>query len=355
MRNEDQRIKTIFPHLRGRTVVYLGNSYELPDSLVESLSNRFSVIGYRFIVLPTLLKNLYPALSNQLFPGFERPNPGEIETQVKLQAGLTGKTGFLYKKRWFRYFRFRVVQSFLYLNEEVDTLINELRLDSRLHLRKKSKRAANKEAFGYFGVEHLPKALDYSEHIFDEVDKEELESPIKYKRAPGNAPGSNAQNVLSEIKRILKKYNLTLEELEILIGYTVKLSKMRITRNGSIIMTDFGNTEIKMDHLTKTVYFFYLKHPEGVRFKEVDNFRGELLHIYMGITGRDNPEEIRKSVIGHIDPYGSGLKVSASRIKKAFRDQLGEKVAKFYCLEGKKGEPYSIPIDRDYVIWEYPE
>ena len=75
----------------------------------------------------------------------------------------------------------------------------------------------------------------------------------------------------------------------------------------------------------------------------------------MGITGRDDPEEIRKSVAGHVDPYGSGLKISASRIKKAFRDALGEKVAKFYCPQGKKGEPYSIAIDRDFVIWEYPE
>ena len=140
---------------------------------------------------------------------------------------------------------------------------------------------------------------------------------FKYKFSPDNLD-PHTREVLSEINRLLEVYDLTLDELEVIIGYTVKLSKMKITRNRSIIMTDFGNREIKMDHLTKMVYFFYLKHPEGVRFKEVDNYREQLIHIYMGITGRDDPQEIRNSVIGHIDPLGSGLRISASRIKKAF-------------------------------------
>ena len=203
---------------------------------------------------------------------------------------------------------------------------------------------------------YLPTEYSFSEErpSYKEPKSAKAKPVLKYKVSPDNLD-PHTQEVLSEINRLLEVYDLTLEELEVIIGYTVKLSKMKITRNGNIIMTDFGNREIKMDHLTKMVYFFYLRHPEGVRFKEVDNYREQLIHIYMGITGRDDPQEIRNSVIGHIDPYGSGLRISASRIKKAFRDQFGEKVARYYCLEGKKGEPYSIAIDRDFVIWEYPD
>ena len=56
---------------------------------------------------------------------------------------------------------------------------------------------------------------------------------------------------------------------------------MGITRGGKIFLSDFlddetGNPiEIKMDALTKMVYFFYLKHPEGVRIKDVVNDMGE--------------------------------------------------------------------------------
>lgn len=365
--NEDQRIKTVFPHVMRRIVIYLGNSYALPDGVVNSIGRLFRSVGYRFIFLPDLLNDLSPEILAYLFPGFDRKDLLSLEDQIKRQAGLDGRTGFLYKKSRYWYFRFREISLPSEIYDEAEKLAGQLiRRKRRFH---RFVRAlidkGSERVFDYYncsvepeeeeGAQIEPRICPSRYSVSEEHPSYEEPKPVlRYKNPPFDLD-PHAQEVLSEINRLLEVYDLTLEELEVIIGYTVKLSKMRITRNGSIIMTDFGNTEIKMDHLTKMVYFFYLRHPEGVRFKEVDDYRGELLHIYMGITGRDNPEEIRNSVIGHIDPYGSGLRISASRIKKAFRDQFGEKVAKFYCLEGKKGGPYSIAIDRDYVIWEYPD
>ena len=111
--------------------------------------------------------------------------------------------------------------------------------------------------------------------------------------------------------------------------------------------------EIKMDHLTKMVYFFYLKHPEGVRVKEIDNHIDELMHLYMGITGRDDKDAIRASILNHVGAYSNSINVSMSRIRTAFKNAVDESIARFYWIEGNSGEPYSIAIDRDYVIWEY--
>ena len=359
--------------MKGRTVIYLGESSALPQGLVNSIRQLFSSIGYRFIFLPNLLYDLSTEIVAYLFPGFNYQDTLALEEQIKHQAGLDGRTGFLYKKSRYWYFRFREVSSPLSVYDEAEILCKEL-INKKRH-------------FHFLWREMMDKESNISlESFYDRIELEEEDEDIrifpqfspteysfsgerpyykesksakakpvfKYKVSPDNLD-PHTQEVLSEINRLLEVYDLTLDELEVIIGYTVKLSKMKITRNGNIIMTDFGNREIKMDHLTKMVYFFYLRHPEGVRFKEVDNYREQLIHIYMGITGRDDPQEIRNSVIGHIDPFGSGLRISASRIKKAFRDQFGEKVAKYYCLEGKKGEPYSIAIDRDYVIWEYPD
>ena len=370
--NEDQRIQAIFPHVMRRTVIYLGDSNALPGGVLNSIRRLFSSIGYRFIFLPDLLNDLSPEILAYLFPGFVSEDLLSLEDQIKRQAGLNGRAGFLYKNSRYRYFRCREVSSPSDIYDEAEKLAGQLiRRKRRFHRFVRTLIDKGSDSFFDFytdriepeeedGARIVPRICptEYSvskEHPSYKESKPAKAKPvIRYKISPVDLD-PHTQEVLSEINRLLEVYKLTLEELEVIIGYTVKLSKMRITRNGGIIMTDFGNTEIKMDHLTKMVYFFYLRHPEGVRFKEVDDYRGELLHIYMGITGRDNPEEIRNSVIGHIDPYGSGLRISASRIKKAFRDRFGEKVAKFYCLEGKKGEPYSIAIDRDYVIWEYPE
>ena len=354
-----------------RTVIYLGDSNALPGGVLYSIRRLFSSIGYRFIFLPDLLNDLSPEVLAYLFPGFVSKDLLSLEDQIKRQAGLNGRTGFLYKKSRYRYFRFRDVSLLSDIYDEAEKLAGHL-ISRKRRFHRFVRTLIDKESesfFDYFndsiepeeedGARIVPRICpteyDVSEEhpSYKEPKPAKAKPVIRYKTHPVDLD-PHAQEILSEINRLLEVYGLTLEELEVIIGYTVKLSKMRITRNGGIIMTDFGNIEIKMDHLTKMVYFFYLRHPEGVRFKEVDNYLGELLHIYMGITGRDNPEEIRNSIIGHIDPYGSGLRISASRIKKAFRDQFGEKVAKFYCLEGKKGEPYCIPIDRDYVIWEYP-
>ena len=165
--------------------------------------------------------------------------------------------------------------------------------------------------------------------------------------------------ILSDIQRFLKEHNLTLDELRVIIGYRVKLSRMTITRTGKIYLKDFPDKytghpkEIKMDSLTKMLYFFYLKHPEGVRVKEVDSHIDELMHIYMGITGRDDKDAIRASIQGHVAPYNNSINVSMSRIKSAFKNQVDESVAKFYWVEGVSGEPYRVALDRDYVIWEY--
>ena len=365
--NEDQRIQAIFPHVMRRTVIYLGDSNALPGGVLNSIRRLFSSIGYRFIFLPDLLNDLSPEILAYLFPGFVSKDLLSLEDQIKRQAGLNGRTGFLYKKSRYWYFRFREVFSPSDIYGEAEKLAGQLiSRKRRFHRFVRTLIDKGSESiFDYFndsiepeeedraGIEPRICPTEYS--VSKEHPSYKESNPVLRYKVPPVDLDPHTQEVLSEINRLLEVYKLTLEELEVIIGYTVKLSKMRITRNGGIIMTDFGNTEIKMDHLTKMVYFFYLRHPEGVRFKEVDDYRGELLHIYMGITGRDSPEEIRNSVIGHIDPYGSGLRISASRIKKAFRDRFGEKVAKFYCLEGKKGEPYSIAIDRDYVIWEYLE
>ena len=42
-----------------------------------------------------------------------------------------------------------------------------------------------------------------------------------------------------------------------------------------------------------------------------------------------------------------------SRIKKAFKDIVDDRIAQFYYIKGQAGEPRKIAIDRDLVIWEH--
>ena len=161
------------------------------------------------------------------------------------------------------------------------------------------------------------------------------------------------EEILAEIRRLQEKYGVSIEELELLLGYTVRLSRLRIMRSGRLFLTDYDGVEVKMPNIAKALYFLYLRHPEGLRYKDVADHREELLQLYGGISGRDDPEEIGRSIDLLADPFGNALNVNASRIKAAFRNVVSDRIARFYYLEGAAGEVKKVPLDRDLVIWEY--
>lgn len=165
---------------------------------------------------------------------------------------------------------------------------------------------------------------------------------------------SRTEAILSEIQRIQSKFGVTIDELEIILNYRIKLSRLLITRRNEIFMSDFDNREIKMDHLSKAVFFLYLRHPEGIRFKDLPEYRDELLQIYMRITGRDNMEDIRKSIDDIADPLGNAINVKVSRVKSAFRSAVSDRIARYYYIDGQAGSAKRILLDRDFVIWEKP-
>ena len=159
--------------------------------------------------------------------------------------------------------------------------------------------------------------------------------------------------LLDEIEAIKVKYGITIEELEAVLSYRVKLSHLRITRHKEIILDDFDHREVKMDALTKSIFLLYLKHPEGIRYKELCDHRSELEEIYLSISGRSDMDSIRKSIDDLTDPITSNsINEKVSRAKKAFREVVDVRIARFYYIDGRQGAVKRIALDRSLVIWE---
>ena len=159
--------------------------------------------------------------------------------------------------------------------------------------------------------------------------------------------------LLDEIEAIKVKYGITIEELEAVLSYRVKLSHLRITRHKEIILDDFDHREVKMDALTKSIFLLYLKHPEGIRYKELCDHRSELEEIYLSISGRSDMYSIRKSIDDLTDPITSNsINEKVSRAKKAFREVVDVRIARFYFMDGRQGAAKRIALDRSLVIWE---
>lgn len=128
-----------------------------------------------------------------------------------------------------------------------------------------------------------------------------------------------------------------------------KLSKLRITKDYRIFLPDYNDMEITMPTLSKVVFFFYLRHPEGLRFKELVDYREELLEIYYRISNRGEIEKLDQSIDELVDSTRNSINEKCSRIRAAFVGRFSDELAKNYYMTVGSGNAKQITLDRDMV------
>ena len=131
----------------------------------------------------------------------------------------------------------------------------------------------------------------------------------------------------------------------------VKLSKLTITKEGAIILTDYGK-EVRMEPLVKAVYLLFLKHPEGITFKKLPNYREELKMLYSSLKPLGLSAKTIQSIEDVTNPLSNSINEKCSRIRAAFLAEVDASLVDQYYIVGKSGEEKRITLPRDLVIWE---
>lgn len=160
--------------------------------------------------------------------------------------------------------------------------------------------------------------------------------------------------LLSEFQRIaveLRKRGVWELVINRMFQPTQMLSRMEI-RNNRIFLLDYNNMEIKMTPMAKAVYFLFLRHPEGIVFKDLPDYRNELRSIYASICRYDDKEKMEKSIMDVTDPMKNTINENASRIRRAFVEQFDESLAKNYYIVGERGKAKRISLPQDLIKWE---
>ena len=141
--------------------------------------------------------------------------------------------------------------------------------------------------------------------------------------------------------------------LDILLKYNGlnEISRLVISRRGDIFITDLNNTEVKMPALCKALYIFFLLHEEGMSLNYLNDYRDELYKIYRCISTYGDEALLTKAIDNLTDFIGSTMNANLSRIRKAFRDILGDD-ANIYLIKGEKGGRKIIHLDRRLVVFE---
>ena len=131
-----------------------------------------------------------------------------------------------------------------------------------------------------------------------------------------------------------------------------KLSRLVITKDMRIMLPDYNNMEIKMEPINKALFLLFLRHPEGIVFKHLPNYRKELANIYQKIKPLGLNDRALQSIEDVTNPTLNSINEKCARIRGSFVSQFDDSLARHYYIYGMRGEPKKIDLPRNLVIWE---
>ena len=147
----------------------------------------------------------------------------------------------------------------------------------------------------------------------------------------------------------LRKRGVQLHLLHELVEEQPTLSRLVVDKDFRIFLPDYNNMEITMSPLPKAVYLLFLKHPEGIAFKQLHDYYDELLGIYKQISNRVIELNIKSSIRDITDPTKNSINEKCTRIREAFLKQFDYVYARHYFITGKRGKPKRITLPRELV------
>ncbi|MEJ8590030.1 hypothetical protein JSO54_02100 [Riemerella anatipestifer] len=128
----------------------------------------------------------------------------------------------------------------------------------------------------------------------------------------------------------------------------VPLSRLYIDENYRIFLKDYQNREIKMSHLTKSLYFLFLM-GGSFSLQELGEYKKELSAIYQTISHQENFDKMQESIERLLANENNEIYIHFSRIKSAFLKVIDEPFAKYYYITGRKNEKKRIDLDKQFT------
>lgn len=170
---------------------------------------------------------------------------------------------------------------------------------------------------------------------------------------------------LEDIRRQLdevRKRGITEAVIAKYVKTQPKISRMTIKYDFTIVLNDYNDMEISMEPLVKTVYIFFLRHPEGIKFKDLPDYKNEMEIIYQCVKLKRNEidqflaspasPQISKSVADLCNPSKNSINEKCARMKEAFVKQFHNITASHYYIHGSKFNAKLVPLSRNLITWE---
>ena len=160
--------------------------------------------------------------------------------------------------------------------------------------------------------------------------------------------------LIAEVKekvRMLKELGMSDGEIVSSLRISQSLKKLVISKNYRIFLGD-ERKEVHLEPLVKAVYLLFLKHPEGIVFKDLPDYRMELADIYNKVRPWGLNERAFQSIEDVTNPLLNSINEKCARIRNVFATILDSSVAEHYYIKGTRGKAKCISLPREMVVWE---
>ncbi len=128
-------------------------------------------------------------------------------------------------------------------------------------------------------------------------------------------------------------------------------SRLEITPNTYQVLLPDYKREIHFTAQVKALYVLFLKHPEGIRMKEIADYKEEYKQLYFCLTNRSDTDKLRDSVDKLLDVCNpNALNVKKSQCNAAISCAIPKAdLSRYYEIEVNRGLPHKINLDRSLV------
>lgn len=158
------------------------------------------------------------------------------------------------------------------------------------------------------------------------------------------------EEVKAKIQK-LKEYGMSEKELTSLIETEQPLLWLTVSKDYRLYPGE-QRVEVHMEPLVKAVYLLFLRHPEGIIFKNLPDYRQELTKIYSDVRPWGLTDRALQSIEDVTNPVLNSINEKCARIRKAFANLVGSKMVEHYCIKGPRGKAKGITLPRELVVWE---
>jgi len=122
-------------------------------------------------------------------------------------------------------------------------------------------------------------------------------------------------------------------------------------QNHYMFLTDLGDLQVNLNPKERALYLLYVRHPEGISRTNVVDYKNELKSYYKWLSNSSSSDQIKMSVDLLVDASDDNFIQVLSRIRRKFKDTVGQEQSKTYSIESYDGI-YKITLDRELISFD---